>query len=234
MFSKAKKDKADERQLPDFEDPRNMAAEQQNMNRRAEAKSSARAKTQRAAPTGVPSLISADMVIRGEIRSEGEVQFDGEIDGDIYAKGLVIGEGAVVRGEVIAEKVKVAGTIEGRVRATRVELTASSVVKGDIVHTALMIEAGARFEGSCRHSDDPINDTAPVSAPTELPAPSEERMLNTQPAPNAPREREAKLREAAPLRRDAAATAPKEETGEPIQQARPQGGKALAQKANLR
>ena len=232
MFSKAKRDKADERQLPEFEDQRTMAADQQQVNRRADAKSSARAKTQRAAPSGVPSLISADMIIRGEIRSEGEVQFDGEIDGDIYAKGLVIGEGAVVRGEVIAEKVKVAGTVEGRVRATRVELTASSIVKGDIVHTALMIEAGARFEGSCRHSDDPLNETAPA-APAELPAPSEERVLNVQPTPNAPREREAKLREAAPLRRDAAAASP-EDVAEKLQPVRAQADKSLAKKANLR
>ncbi|WP_233061499.1 bactofilin family protein [Parvularcula mediterranea] len=205
----------------------------QSMTRRADAKSSARSKPARTAPTGVPSLISADMVIRGEVRSEGEVQFDGEIDGDIYAKGLVIGEGATVRGEVIAEKVKVAGTVEGRVRATRVELTASSIVKGDIIHTALMIEAGARFEGSCRHSDDPLNDSAPAT-PAELPAPSDERVLAATPAPNAPREREAKLREAAPLRRDAAAAPASEEKPADMQQMRQTGGKALAQKANLR
>lgn len=201
------------------------------MNRRADAKSSARAKAPRPTPSGVPSLISADMIIRGEIRSEGEVQFDGEIDGDIFAKGLVIGEGASVRGEVVAEKVKVAGTVDGRIRATRVELTATSVVKGDVIHTALMIEAGARFEGSCRHSDDPLNDTGAASAPAELPAPSsDDRML----APNAPREREAKLREAQPLRRESS-PAPQEaankENVEPMRQAQPN---KLASKVNLR
>ncbi|GGY52447.1 hypothetical protein GCM10007148_21940 [Parvularcula lutaonensis] len=231
MFSKAKRDKTNDRQLPDFEGQGQSMNADPRMSNRTDAKASARAKTPRSAPTGVPSLISADMVIKGEIRSEGEVQFDGEIDGDIFAKGLVIGEGAMVRGEVIAEKVKVAGTVEGRIRATRVELTASSIVKGDVVHTALMIEAGARFEGSCRHSDDPINDTAPAT-PAELPAPSEDRVLSNQQVPNAPREREAKLREAQPIRRDAAASDKQPENVQPMRQT--QGGKALAGKVNLR
>lgn len=123
-------------------------------------------------PAGVPSLISADVVIRGAIESEGEVQFDGEIEGDIRAKALTIGEGARVVGEVVAEKVRVCGTVEGAIRATRVELAAGSLVRGDVMHTALAIEAGAKFEGNVRHSDDPIgeprrpappDDAAPVS-----------------------------------------------------------------------
>jgi cytoskeletal protein CcmA (bactofilin family) len=228
MFSKAKRDKNDERQVPEFEEPK-MTAADAGMSRRADTKSSARAKAPRSAPSGVPSLISADMVISGEIRSDGEVQFDGEIQGDIYAKGLVVGEGATVRGEIIAEKVKVAGTVEGRVRATRVELTASSMVKGDVIHTALMIEAGARFEGSCRHSDDPINEQAINASAAELPAPSQDRALTSQPAPNVPREREAKLREAAaPLRREATPQEPKVETLQPMRQNQKQA------KANLR
>ena len=118
---------------------------------------------------GVPSLISADVVLRGVIESDGEVQFDGEIEGDIKAKGLVIGEGARVSGQVLAEKVRVCGTVEGSIRATRVELTAGALVVGDVVHTALAIEAGARFEGNVRHSDDPMGapaDAAMRPAPT--------------------------------------------------------------------
>lgn len=119
-------------------------------------------------PAGVPSLISADVVIRGAIESEGEVQFDGEIEGDIRAKALTIGEGARVVGEVIAEKVRVCGTVEGAIRATRVELAAGSLVRGDVMHTALAIEAGAKFEGNVRHSDDPLSDTG-TPAPTPMP-----------------------------------------------------------------
>ena len=106
----------------------------------------------------VPSLISSDVIIKGSIEAEGEVQFDGVIEGNIGAKGLVVGEGAIVNGEVIADKVKVSGTVEGTIRANLVELAMTAIVKGDIVHTALSIESGARFEGSCRHSENPQED----------------------------------------------------------------------------
>ncbi|MEM9810045.1 MAG: polymer-forming cytoskeletal protein [Pseudomonadota bacterium] len=233
MFSKAKRDKGDERQLPEFEE-QSLVSNDQGMTRRAETRSASRAKQPRPAPSGVPSLISADMTIRGEVRAAGEVQFDGQIDGDIHAKGLVIGEGAEVRGEVVAEKVKVAGSVEGVIRATRVELTATSVVKGDVLHTALMIEAGARFEGNCRHSDDPLSDTVANASARELPAPAHNDLT---PAP-VPAPREPKLREQAPapLHRDNQGEAPaKQASGQndalpPLRQS----NKPLSGKVNLR
>ena len=107
---------------------------------------------------GVPSLISADVVIRGVIESEGEVQFDGTLEGDLRAKGLVVGEGATIKGEVVAQSVRVCGTVEGSIRALRVELASGSLVRGEVAHNALAIEVGARFEGSVRHSDDPVGE----------------------------------------------------------------------------
>ncbi len=114
--------------------------------------------------SGVPSLISGDVIIKGMIEAESEVQFDGFLEGDIRAKGLVIGEGASVRGEVVASRVKVAGTVDGSIRASHVELASSSNVKGDILHSALSIENGARFDGNCRHSDDPTTETVSRSS----------------------------------------------------------------------
>ncbi|MEO1040957.1 MAG: polymer-forming cytoskeletal protein [Pseudomonadota bacterium] len=234
MFSKAKRDKSDERQLPEFEE-QSLVTQDQQLSRRADARSSAKTKAPRTASAGVPSLISADMTIRGEVHAEGEVQFDGQIDGDIHAKGLVIGEGAEVRGEVIADKVKVAGAVDGVIRATRVELTATSVVRGEVLHTALMIEAGARFEGNCRHSDDPVNDkssssSAPVArdlAPAPVAPPRQ-----AQPAPI---QQEAKqAADAQPIRRDnAAEPADKAEAAAKLPPLR-QNGKGLSGKVNLR
>lgn len=160
MFSKAKgKGQGDATQPNEAK----MAQEPlDQMNKRAASKQSARPRPSR--PAGVPSIVSGDMMIRGEIESAGEIQFDGEIDGDIRAKGLVIGESAKVVGEVVADKVRVAGTVEGAIRAVEVELAPSAFVKGDIIHTSLSIESGARFEGNCRHSDDPVGESG--SAPS--------------------------------------------------------------------
>jgi len=159
MFSKAKNEaKADNQGLVEIGD----APEAPQPKKPAKQERTSRLAGNNRRNTGnapsVPSLISSDVVIRGSIEAEGEVQFDGVIEGNIGAKGLVIGEGAVVNGEVIADKVKVSGTVEGTIRANLVELAMSAIVKGDIVHTALSIESGARFEGSCRHSETPQDD----------------------------------------------------------------------------
>lgn len=99
------------------------------------------------APGGIPSLISADVEISGTFVAQGEVQFDGKIEGDLHAGGVVIGEGAIVKGEVIADRVRVQGTVEGVIRAGHVELAATAVVKGDVMHTALSVKDGAKLDG---------------------------------------------------------------------------------------
>ncbi|MCI5044175.1 MAG: polymer-forming cytoskeletal protein [Aquisalinus sp.] len=174
MFSKAKKNQDVTSELVEIGDTPERTPVRPASGK-APQKSSARmsSNNRRAAPraTGVPSLISGDVIIKGMIEAEGEVQFDGILEGDIRAKGLVIGEGAAVKGEVVADKVKVSGTIEGAIRAAHVELSSSAHVKGDILHSALSIENGARFDGNCRHSDDPMSDSAAARAkPTPKPA----------------------------------------------------------------
>ena len=46
----------------------------------------------------------------------------------------------------------------GRIHARKVLLAATCHVEGDILHEAFAVEAGAFFEGSCRHSDNPLGD----------------------------------------------------------------------------
>lgn len=126
-------------------------------------------------PPGVPSIISADVIINGNINASGEVQFDGSLEGDIKAAMLIIGEKASVKGEVICERVTVRGRVEGGIRAKQVSLASTAHIMGDIVHSSLAVENGAHFEGACRHSDDPLSEAAsrdfrkqrPVTAPAQ-------------------------------------------------------------------
>jgi cytoskeletal protein CcmA (bactofilin family) len=107
---------------------------------------------------GVPSIISAELIVRGTLISAGDVQIDGKVDGDIRASGLVIGEKAIITGDVYAEEAIVRGRVEGSIRAHKVQLCASCHVEGNILHEALSMESGAFFEGNCRHSDNPLAD----------------------------------------------------------------------------
>jgi cytoskeletal protein CcmA (bactofilin family) len=105
-----------------------------------------------------PSIISADLTVTGTLISNGDMQIDGIIDGDVRSVGLVIGERAEIHGEIWAEDVTVRGRVIGRIHARKVLLSATSHVEGDILHEAFAVEAGAFFEGNCRHSDNPLGD----------------------------------------------------------------------------
>ncbi len=105
-----------------------------------------------------PSIISADLTVTGTLNSTGDMQIDGIVEGDVRSMGLVIGERAEIHGEIWAEDVTVRGKVIGRIRARKVLLAATSHVEGDILHEAFAVEAGAFFEGNCRHSDNPLGE----------------------------------------------------------------------------
>lgn len=152
MFSKAKTTKAAEakQQGGSLNDSPLNQANMQSTSKRSGAMK----------PAGVPSIISADVVMRGNVNSSGEIQFDGSLEGDVKAGSLIIGEKASVKGEVICETVTVRGRVEGAIRAKSVSLASTAHIQGDILHSSLSVETGAHFEGNCRHSDDPLSDSS--------------------------------------------------------------------------
>lgn len=123
------------------------------------------------APKAKPpaSILSADLHIKGDLRTTGDIQIEGQVDGDIRAHLLTVGEGATVRGELVADDVVINGRIVGRVRGLKVRLTSTARVEGDIIHKTIAIESGAHFEGSVQRQDDPLNTSG---APKPLPKPS--------------------------------------------------------------
>ena len=133
------------------------------------------APAKKAGVRSTPSIISADLLVQGTLISQGDMQIDGTVEGDIRSVTLMIGNGATVKGEIVAEEVVVRGRVEGRIRARRVQLDATAVVVGDILQEQLTVAAGATFEGSCRRSNDPLNLQAPtpqisLSKPAASPA----------------------------------------------------------------
>lgn len=105
------------------------------------------------------SVLSADLHVKGNLETAGELLIEGEIDGDIRAHLLTVGQGATVRGELIADDVVVNGHIIGRVRGLKVRLSSTARVEGDIIHHMISIEAGAHFEGSVHKQNDPLTAT---------------------------------------------------------------------------
>jgi cytoskeletal protein CcmA (bactofilin family) len=112
-----------------------------------------------AAPAAVPranaaqarkeSLIASDITIEGKIEGGGSVRIAGKFKGDVNVQGdLTIESGAKLTGAVRADRVTIAGELEGNVEeATLVELQQSGVVQGDVKAGSLTVAAGARLRG---------------------------------------------------------------------------------------
>ena len=108
-------------------------------------------------PKPPASVLSSDLTVKGNMKTTGDVQIEGHLEGDIRAHLLTVGEGAVVKGEIIADDVIVNGRVVGRVRGLKVRLTSSARVEGDIIHKTIAIESGAHFEGTVQRQDDPLS-----------------------------------------------------------------------------
>src|SRR3974390_247548 len=137
----------------------------------------------RAMRTNVPSIISSDLVVNGTLTSTGDIQIDGRVEGDVRSSGLVIGEKALIHGEILADDVTIRGKVQGGIRARKVLLCSTSHVEGNILHEAFSVEAGAFFEGNCRHSENPLADGKGGEAPkpaTLSPVPSSQ--ISAKPA----------------------------------------------------
>ncbi len=110
------------------------------------------------------STLSSDLLITGNLKTAGDINVEGQVDGDIRAHLLTVGEGATVKGEVVADDVVVHGRVVGRVRGLKVRLTSTARVEGDIIHKTIAIESGAHFEGSVQREDDPLSKNSGAKA----------------------------------------------------------------------
>lgn len=116
------------------------------------------------------SVLSTDLTITGNLKTTGDIVVEGVVDGDIRAHLLTVGEGATIRGEIIADDIVINGRVIGRVRGLKVRLTSSARVEGDIIHKTIAIESGAHFEGSVQRQDDPLSNGAAAMPQQAAPA----------------------------------------------------------------
>ena len=104
--------------------------------------------------------------IEGRIETGGTFRIDSAMKGTIVSEDtLIIGENARVEGEILGNRVVIAGRFDGTIRAKgKVEIQPSSVVTGGIHSPCVVIEAGAIFDGHC-HMPAPAEPAKPVTIP---------------------------------------------------------------------
>ena len=134
-----------------------------------------------ATATAVPSIVGPEMNVRGDLQSDGDLHIEGTVQGDIRVKHLVVAKDAVVRGDVEAATVRVAGSLVGTLRSREVILTSTAKMQGDIYHDVLSIEPGAQLEGHCRRLDPAKTAEEPLALTQALPSGDGGRLLQAPP-----------------------------------------------------
>ena len=99
----------------------------------------------------VETIIGRGANINGSLTATGTLRVDGKVEGQVTHRGdIVVGETGLVEATVQARNVTVAGELRGSVEAEgKLELIATGKLTGDIKVSALIINEGAFFQGSC-------------------------------------------------------------------------------------
>lgn len=133
----------------DFTPPAPPAAEATPSPAPVQAPKPTPAPTRTAEPAARESVIAADLAIEGKIEGSGHVRIAGKFKGDVKVQGnLTIDQGAKVSGGITANKVTLAGELDGNIAsAQQVELLASGMINGDLKAGTLTVAAGSRIRG---------------------------------------------------------------------------------------
>jgi cytoskeletal protein CcmA (bactofilin family) len=99
------------------------------------------------------NIVSEGTRIEGKVVFENVTRFHGTLSGEIHAREgstLILAESSVVEGDVFADTLLIDGFVQGNVSArTRVVVSGTGRVVGNIQTPSLKLEFGAYFEGSC-------------------------------------------------------------------------------------
>lgn len=98
------------------------------------------------------NIIGAGTQIEGEIRSENDIRVDGKVKGTVTSKSkIAVGTTGIVDGDLVCENGDISGKVFGKVEVSdMLFLKSTGYLEGDIVTGKLVVEAGARFTGSCK------------------------------------------------------------------------------------
>ena len=98
------------------------------------------------------NTIGKGTTVEGNIETYGNLRVDGRVVGNIVTKSkLVLGQTSQVDGNILAQNAEVFGEIKGKIEVSDLLiLKPSSVIRGDILTSKLIVETGATFNGGCK------------------------------------------------------------------------------------
>jgi cytoskeletal protein CcmA (bactofilin family) len=94
------------------------------------------------------SFVGSNAQFKGEMSVKGTLRLDGAIEGCVNADCVILSETALVKGDIVAQKIIIGGSVEGNLRAKElVEIQSKGKVLGEIFTDKLSVAEGAEFNG---------------------------------------------------------------------------------------
>lgn len=121
-------------------------------------------------PNTTDTLIGEGTIFEGKIRSEASVRIEGQIIGDIDCLGdVLVGEQGIVKSNIIARNVIIAGSVFGNVNTKgKLTITSTGKLHGNTNAASFIIEEGGLFQGSSMMEDKNAAESMNVSEPVNM------------------------------------------------------------------
>ncbi|HEX8308236.1 MAG TPA: polymer-forming cytoskeletal protein [Allosphingosinicella sp.] len=116
------------------------------------------------------SIIGSGISVDGDIEADVDLKIRGKVSGNVRCAALVLGEEGEIRGDVLADRVRLSGLVEGAIETGDLALEEGARVKGDVTYSRIRMVKGAVVQGRMSHvaREDSV-EAEPVPAP-ETPA----------------------------------------------------------------
>jgi len=106
------------------------------------------------------AVIGENARFEGNIYCDGSVRIDGQVDGSISSSGgdVLIGPKSHVKGNITANNLQLAGTVEGNINVDgMLRILSTGRLYGDIRVKNFVSDEGAIFQGKCIMIESPQN-----------------------------------------------------------------------------
>lgn len=98
-----------------------------------------------------PSVIGSGISVEGDIEADVDLAIRGRIVGNVRCAALELGAQGEIRGDVVADRVRLSGKVEGAIETGDLALEAGARVKGDVTYSRVRMVKGAVVQGRMRH-----------------------------------------------------------------------------------
>ena len=99
----------------------------------------------------MPTNINPGTQMEGNIVSDGDIRLDGNMKGNISTKAkVIIGPSGSIEGNINCSSADIFGQVTGDIKVSELLfIKGTAIINGDISTAKLVVENGAKFNGSC-------------------------------------------------------------------------------------